>query len=376
MRDRHLVPASVGPQPVHRVGRFEQREIPVERQPCEIRATSFLVGHVPLAFVVAVARVGPHELSVRKNPLQRQLPVVEYQVVDVTEDAPVAHCPELGRRISASRSDPDAGIMLLEVLRAPQRGEQASRKRNRETDDRRPLGRDFPFEQFAHSFFNRVHRLDQYGLDLGERPDRHGQTFSVTDDLEVFGHRRADQIAQILQVERAEEFGAFRRPEGSEQIAQVSDRLESSRLRQKLARADQLGEARVPSAQEIDDGVDRGRIARPHGLDALQILVFARNPQIENPFEKIPRKHGPDQFDRQVGLSDVEPPAPEVAAQVSGGRVGTVDLNERRRDEQQLFHVIREFRRSGRRMRNRRPPAARPVPPRGVPSGAIRASGR
>ena len=126
--------------------------------------------------------------------------------------------------------------------------------------------------------------------------------------------------AQILQVERAEEFGAFRRPEGSEQIAQVSDRLESSRLRQKLARADQLGEARVPSAQEIDDGVDRGRIARPHGLDALQILVFARNPQIENPFEKIPRKHGPDQFDRQVGLSDVEPPAPEVAAQVSGGR--------------------------------------------------------
>lgn len=84
--------------------------------------------------------------------------------------------------------------------------------------------------------------LDQYGLDLGERPDRHGQTFSVTDDLEVFGHRRADQIAQILQVERAEEFGAFRRPEGSEQIAQVSDRLESSRLRQKLARADQLGE--------------------------------------------------------------------------------------------------------------------------------------
>lgn len=178
--------------------------------------------------------------------------------------------------------------MLLEVLRAPQRGEQASRKRNRETDDRRPLGRDFPFEQFAHSFFDRVHRLDQYGLDLGERPDRHGQTFSVTDDLEVFGHRRADQIAQILQVERAEEFGAFRRPEGSEQIAQVSDRLESSRLRQKLARADQLGEARVPSAQEIDDGVDRGRIARPHGLDALPDSRLrpesaGRKPVRENP---------------------------------------------------------------------------------------------
>ena len=57
----------------------------------------------------------------------------------------------------------DYDTELLEVLRAPQRGEQASRKRNRETDDRRPLGRDFPFEQFAHSFFNRVHALAGQG---------------------------------------------------------------------------------------------------------------------------------------------------------------------------------------------------------------------
>ena len=181
-------------------------------------------------------------------------------------------------------------MALLEVLSAPQRGEQASREGDREADDRRPLGRDFPFEQLAHSFFDRVPRLGQYGLDLGERPDRHGQALAVADDLEVLGHRRADQIAQILQIERAEEFGAFRRAEGAEQVAQLPDRLEPSRLRQKLARADQLGEARVPSAQKIDDGVDRGRIARPHGMDALQILVFVRNPQARKPARESPAR--------------------------------------------------------------------------------------
>ena len=124
VRDRQLVPAAVGPQPVHRVEHLEQREVAIERQPVVGRRAGVPRGDVvrPDRCVSSTTRPASRT-KVRQQRLarlaltaqvleqreQRPLAVVEGDEVDVVEHARVGQLAQLGVDVAAAEHDPGRG---------------------------------------------------------------------------------------------------------------------------------------------------------------------------------------------------------------------------------------------------------------------------
>ena len=146
---------------------------------------------------------------------------------------------------------------LFEVLRATQDGQQVAGERCRKTHESGAYGLYLPFEQCDHLLFDRVAGLPEFGFEFGEKRDGHRDPFAVADDFEMFGDRTADQMAQVLQVERAEKFRTVSGAEVAEKVVELPGGVEPFRLRQELPVANQRSQRIVSFAEELHHCVDR-----------------------------------------------------------------------------------------------------------------------
>ena len=122
---------------MHRIGHLQQRQITVVRQVGKIGTTALQVRNRFVSVVIPFSRISMQQLSGNEDSFERRFPVVQNHIIDVVENLFVAHTAQFGRRISSADDNPDPGIAVADKLGAAQRGEQATWKRHRESDERR-----------------------------------------------------------------------------------------------------------------------------------------------------------------------------------------------------------------------------------------------
>lgn len=112
--------------------------------------------------------------------------------------------------------------------------------------------------------------------------------------------------------------------------------VETRPLGQKGAAADAVGEGGVTALQEGDGRFDRRQVALEVFQEAGYALAAARCWQClsvgAHGFEPVTREQPQHQRQRQVFLQRVEAARSQEAGEVSGGRIGRVELRHRRDD--------------------------------------------
>ena len=150
VRDGELVPAAVGPQPVHRVEHVEQRQVAVQRQAVPGRRARLLERHVGLGEVdVAhaaggvVAHEAAHQALPRAPALQmldqreqRAFAGVQRDEVEEVEHARLGQLAQLGVDEAAAERGDHVRVPRLDGLRDAQRRVHRAGKRHRQQHQR------------------------------------------------------------------------------------------------------------------------------------------------------------------------------------------------------------------------------------------------
>ena len=209
----------------------------------------------------------------------RPFAVVQRDVIEEIENARLGQFAQFRVHEAAAQRRGNARVGFLDRLRDAERAVHASRKRNRDEHQVRPMRFQRRADPCAQDF---VHERRLRRQRPGQRVEGRlaaRQQFAVARELEARIDRVANRVGQIVQVERGQMLGPILRAQRAERPGQriaVILRHEGIQipkprsLRQKAPRANPVRQGRILALQERHRCIDRIRIAvellpeRPH----------------------------------------------------------------------------------------------------------------
>ena len=273
--EHHLVPPSVAPEAVHRVGHLAEREVFRQGQSAEVGTSPFPVAYPFRPCMISLRRDGSGGFLFFQNAGECRLTVVEYDIVHIGEDRAVAHQPQFRRGVSAAHDDPYIRITEFYLLPAAQGGEQVARKGDGESDE---IGAVLCYgseQEFRHPLLDDVHGAEEFRFKGGEfgKRQRQRQVFGIPDYFESRCDGSPDEIADVLQIERADIFRAILYSHPAELLSRRRHGFKTPRLRQKVAPADSGGERRLLPPEKGHDALYRSGILAAQCIDTFEISV-------------------------------------------------------------------------------------------------------
>jgi hypothetical protein len=220
VRHGELVPAPVGPQPVHRVQHVQQRQILVQRQAVPGRRADFGKGDVRLDQVHIAHRVlvldeGAHQpllralaLQVLQQRQQRPLAGVQRHIVEVVEHPHVAQFAQLGVDEAAAQHGDKGRVLRLQALRDAKGRIHRARERHREQHQLRLVALQRLQGQRVQALVDQVQRRGQR---LGQRVEGRlalRQLLGIAHEFETRVDRIAQHVGQVVQIQRGQMPGA------------------------------------------------------------------------------------------------------------------------------------------------------------------------
>ncbi len=283
VRHGQLVPATVRPQPVHRIEHVQQRQVAVQRQAVPGRRADLGESHVGfdpvhvLHLAVGIAPVGAHQalrrapaLQVLQQREQRAFASVQRHVIEEVEHTWLAQLAQLGVGVTAAQHGDDARVVRLHRLRDAERCVHRTREWHR--DQHHPRG--VVLQRLPGQLGQRlVDQVQRRGERLRQRVEGGlalRQRFGVAHELEARVDRVAQHIGNVVQVQRREVTCPVlhtERAEGPGQrvtsvVVDVDvERLEARAFGQEGAAADAVRQRGVAALQKGQRWRHRGPIA-------------------------------------------------------------------------------------------------------------------
>ena len=225
--------------------------------------------------MISLRRDGSGGFLFFQNAGECRLTVVEYDIVHIGEDRAVAHQPQFRRGVSAAHDDPYIRITEFYLLPAAQGGEQVARKGDGESDE---IGAVLCYgseQEFRHPLLDDVHGAEEFRFKGGEfgKRQRQRQVFGIPDYFESRCDGSPDEIADVLQIERADIFRAILYSHPAELLSRRRHGFKTPRLRQKVAPADSGGERRLLPPEKGHDALYRSGILAAQCIDTFEISV-------------------------------------------------------------------------------------------------------
>ena len=223
-----LVPAPVGPQPVHRVEHVEYRQVAVEGQAvpggrADLGEGDVGLGEVEIAHLALLAQIGAHQArlatlagQVFEQRQQRALAVVQRDEVEMVEHAGLGELAEFGVHEAAAEHRDDGRVVGLDGLGDAEGRIHRARKRHRQQHH---LGRVAGEGVEGEALQRLVHQRGRRGQRPGQGLEAglgHRQRFCVAHELEALVGGFAQHVSEVVEVERGQVAGLVLHPQRAE----------------------------------------------------------------------------------------------------------------------------------------------------------------
>ena len=354
VRHGELVPAAVAPQAVHGVEHVEQAQVFVQRQAVPGGRAHVFKGNVGLGQVgVFHCAVVPHKgalqalaptlaLQVLNQREQWALARIERHVVHKVKHARVAQLTQFGVHKTAAQRHGDSRVVGLDGLGDAKGGVHRAGKGHRQQHQLRLVPLDGGQGQVAQQV---VHQRGRRGQRMGQRVKRGlaaGQRLGVAHKFKALVHRVAQHVGQVVQIQRAQVarfvLHAERAKGPGQRVAAAVvcvciERGKTWAFSQQAARGDAVGQGRVAALQVGHDGADGAAVGGElvqEGVHAGAALGLRQGVGVvAHSVQPGGREQLEHEGERQVFLHGVKTARAQKAGEVSGGRVGRVELRHR-----------------------------------------------
>ena len=227
VRERDLVPAAVGPEPMHRVQHLDHRYVVRERQAVVRRDARVALCEVGLRGVgfehdaIVAAHVGAHErhpfaLQSGQEIQERPFAVVEHHVVEVIEYSRLAQRAQLGVDPTAAEHERRARRNLSDRFGHGERAVDVAGERRGHADDVRSMRRDELARELRERFVDERRLAVERRRERLERRCAGRELLAVARELEVRVDAEPPDVGEIVDEQAREIARLIGRAEAAE----------------------------------------------------------------------------------------------------------------------------------------------------------------